>query len=389
MSDVGFVWVEDGPIPDSPLIAPRPSDEPRVLRGVDPELHGLDADGIRARIRQLRDGMAPVYPRQWVDTGKSAERVDNFLFMQFNMLAEGLSALPDARHPFELLEGKTNSCGGFAIPEDMKTKVFDFSVRKFLVLEDILLLSPDILTLEECDRFVDFFMPALSRFGYHGVWVPKAESPCKEFGWYSDGVAIVWKKDVFTLVTERRWQWVHGREGQREKNVSCATILQKKSSGKKLVVACTHLKAKANQENEDRRESQIAGVLTNVAEAVEASRVACGDAEHPPIIVAADFNTDPFDVPGVKSKAVPAIQKVGFESAYALPADADSEFWTTWKRRGTSEVKHVIDYIFHSPGVACLSVYAVPPADEIEEHRLPGVRFPSDHISIAAKLALI
>jgi len=42
--------------------------------------------------------------------------------------------------------------------------------------------EPDILTMQECDHFYDFFLPALEIFGYWGAFSPKNLSPCLRFG---------------------------------------------------------------------------------------------------------------------------------------------------------------------------------------------------------------
>lgn len=60
--------------------------------------------------------------------------------------------------------------------------------------------------------------------------------------------------------------------------------------------------------------------------------------------------------------------------------------YTTWKRRGTKEVKSCIDYIFHSPSLATAARLEPPEEAELESSRLPGFRYPSDHLAIMAHL---
>lgn len=60
-----------------------------------------------------------------------------------------------------------------------------------------------MISVQECDRFHDFFYPVLHKFfGYDGVFCPKRDSPCLKHGFYSDGVAVFWKKEKFRPVRQ-------------------------------------------------------------------------------------------------------------------------------------------------------------------------------------------
>lgn len=77
------------------------------------------------------------------------------------------------------------------------------------------------------------------------------------FGFYSDGVALFWKRAELSLVAG-----VGGRVPlhvvQRPSPHLVAT-LRHKPSGRALVVACTHLKAKTGAANEFKRDRQVRG----------------------------------------------------------------------------------------------------------------------------------
>ena len=55
-------------------------------------------------------------------------------------------------------------------------------------------------------------------------------------------------------------------------------------------------------------------------------------------------------------------------------------------------VKRIIDYIFHNAGVTkgfdCSHTLQNPVDYEVEETRLPGFKYPSDHIAVGAKFKL-
>merc|ERR1712032_258976 len=151
-------------------------------------------------------------------------------------------------------------------------------------------------------------------------------------------------------------------------------------SGEIIRFAGTHLKAKAGEENEKLRELHIEQMLGHLSNCEPAHVVLCGD-----------FNTDPFDVEHHKARAVPAVlgHDMGFCSAYPLPASAEDAGYTTWKRRKEREDRHVIDYIFHTPGLQPGAVWEVPAAADMCRERLPNRKYPSDHVAIAAELTFI
>jgi endonuclease/exonuclease/phosphatase family metal-dependent hydrolase len=61
--------------------------------------------------------------------------------------------------------------------------------------------------------------------------------------------------------------------------------------------------------------------------------------------------------------------------------------FTTWKKRGELEVRHVIDYIFFEQAkFKVSSTLSAPLISELPPHRLPCLAYPSDHLSIAAEL---
>ena len=105
-----------------------------------------------------------------------------------------------------------------------------------------------------------------------------------------------------------------------------------------------------------------------------------------------DFNTDPYDVPKkMRAGCVPKVLQhaLGLRSAYPLPESDASPWWTTWKKRGTYEVKHSIDYIFHNAGLRPTRVLAPPEESSLEPSRLPGMRYPSDHLSIVSDMEIV
>jgi len=109
--------------------------------------------------------------------------VDSFRVLQLNMLADGLSGLRD-------------DLGAFS---RAKAEDLQWDNRKSRLLHEIVQYSPDVITLQECDHYYDFFFPELSEKGYIGLFAPKPSSACLEVSENSDGCAIFLKKDKFRV----------------------------------------------------------------------------------------------------------------------------------------------------------------------------------------------
>jgi hypothetical protein len=158
-----------------------------------------------------------------------------------------------------------------------------------------------------------------------------------------------------------------------------------------VLVATTHLKAKISQQNEDLRTGQVKQMLALIADAAD-SWGECA------IIFAADHNADAYDVTEkgvvINATCVPAVAKAErprLRCAYPLPT-SDADMFTTWKKRGQYEAKHTIDYIWYSKDpsmLRCLERLAGVPAAEMAPARLPGFRYPSDHLSLWARFELV
>mmetsp|Transcript_18057 Transcript_18057/g.41077 ORF Transcript_18057/g.41077 Transcript_18057/m.41077 type:complete len:148 (-) Transcript_18057:593-1036(-) len=115
------------------------------------------------------------------------------------------------------------------------------------------------------------------------------------------------------------------------------------------------------------------------------------------ILMLGDFNSEPSD-PSVKSilsqkEGEEGSSTWGFQTTY--PLETETNLYTTWKTRKGGTVRRTIDYIFHGSeenkgeddgrGMRCTHFLSVPKDEEVEEGGLPGFRYPSDHLLIAAK----
>lgn len=323
------------------------------------------------------------------------------IVMQFNLLAEGLSSGPDAAPPFVAV--RRSEYGGFdsvARPE----LALAWDTRKLRLLEEILRYAPDVLTVQECDHFDDLLLPALRLAGYDGVFAAKRSAPGLEYGFYSDGTAVFWRTAVFERLGAERRVFTEA-DGSDSSRPYLLVLLRHVARGTTLLVCSTHLKAKLSQERQlhprmihcttihthrtphaqhmhacacacamcvrvrmrntrmrmyvhaatcstrltaylaQEIEESRAVQITQLLAALEGRAATLADG----VLLCGDFNTDPYDLPppnGMRARCVPAVLRhpLGLRSAYPLPEDARSQWWTTWKKRGEHEVRHAADH---------------------------------------------
>lgn len=371
---------------------------PRLPRRIDPSLQRVatraQLDDAVARGSAGREQLAE---RAWKAEGKAeGEHYERQLgekivrVLQFNTLAHGLSALPTAPMPFAAAQ--PSASGGFDQVEQPE-ETLNWESRRWAVLAEMLRHDADVLTLQEIDHFADFFEPALAAAGYDCLFQPVAPpGPGEKFGGYTDGVAVAWRRQRFAVARVNAM-----RSSSCGRASIVLTLASRRASSHQVVLACTHLTSKTGQQKEDLRARQVGALIADVerarSAAIAGSRARSG--ETAPLILAGDLNTDPHDVSAPKphvAKAIPMILEYGLQSAYPLSPHEGaygpgSETWTTWKRRGAYEAKHQIDFIF-SAGARHIARLRPPSDGEVGEARLPSLRYPSDHIAVAADLLI-
>lgn len=125
-------------------------------------------------IRSMSMKTVPV--RKYIPVQRGLLRTDpnSLRVMQYNILADGLCGL-------------RRDSGGFSRTEK---QYLDWNYRKSAFLSEITSSDPDVITLQECDHFDDFFEPELTKLGYKGIFAPKPASACLEVSNRSDGCAV-------------------------------------------------------------------------------------------------------------------------------------------------------------------------------------------------------
>lgn len=232
-------------------------------------------------------------------------------------------------------------------------------------------------------------------FRWQGIFQPKEQSPSTRFGYYSDGVALFWRTGVLNALPTSQPLCA-------SRPCPYITIpLCHNATGTPIVFACTHLKAKSSDEFEAIRASQIAAVLEGVRAVAQSVLTVDGDANEAlcRCVVMGDFNADACQsVGGTQPVAVPTALRWcdgALSSAYPLPTSYTETdgLYSTWKTRGGKEAKRVIDYILYTRecGLEVTSLLQPPTPEDLanSQCKLPDLRYPSDHVAIAADFDIL
>lgn len=165
-----------------------------------------------------------------------------------------------------------------------------------------------------------------------------------------------------------------------------ATVLRCKSTGKRICVAATHLKARSGWEW--LRSAQGADLLRHIHGLTQKHAHAGTGAPSSdiPLLVCGDFNAVPTEDVYRHFSASP----LGLDSAYKkLSGDGLTEpAFTTWKIRPSGECCSTLDYIWYSHGSLRVdAVLDLPTEEQIGASRLPSFSYPSDHLSLVCDLS--
>jgi nocturnin len=220
--------------------------------------------------------------------------------------------------------------------------LLEWGTRAPALLAEVDAAGADVVCLQECNHYDDHWAPAMAARGYEGAFWAKPGSPAARAGAPPDGCAVFWRASRFTAASVRGEPFfarcvaapVTGSKADRaggptptadtgatdeEANgvgggglpqpapaagdslplptpprgvQGCLVVtLTDTLSGRPVVVACTHLKAKAGAEEEAVRARQAGEAVSRLREAAAAAVTA--DGRPPVLLLAGDFNAGP------------------------------------------------------------------------------------------------
>ncbi|XP_063679808.1 nocturnin-like [Bolinopsis microptera] len=322
----------------------------------EPPAKEMTVFGHHAAIRSLHT-MKPTFNESYLLLTRQFEgRVEPkkegqvFRVMQWNMLAQGLTAS----------NARKNFC-------KTPPRWLEWETRRYLLLMEILSYMPDVIILQECDRF-EFFDVKLREFGYKGKFHERPFSPCVDVTdddeGKPDGCAIFYHTERFNLVEFVQRQLVNQMQHSTS-TLAFALKLEFVEDNQPLLVVNTHLKG--GPKTEQTRYEACIDLSNFIAEHSGPQEI---------VILGADLCESPS-----QRGYDHLIAK--FKDAYSFALEGKHPSFTTWRLRPTGEEKYTNDYIFYDDvKLRVLQALATPPDSTVGEYKLPNRFCGSDHISL-------
>ena len=343
----------------------------------------------------------------------------------------------------------------------------EWPARRTRLLCEVDAARPDIVCLQECNHYTDFWAPEMAARGFDGAFWAKPGSPAARAGAPPDGCAVFFRANRFAAAAvlgeafsarcaaaatpgggrtprpgapapdngatdeEPYGSRVSDRGGApvtasgeslpaptppRGVQGCLVVTLTDALSGRPIIVACTHLKAKAGEEEEVVRRRQAAEAVARLRQAAgeaRSGRAGAPGAAHPVQLLAGDFNAGPASA-AAQAPVAAGLASVWGEAdgraggggggsgdrvASTAPSPPTPWPWSTFKYRtagvgaGTpppgddpapKASAGLVDHVFYDAAAlaARWPPLGRPPAG------LPCAGYPSDHAAVAVQFKI-
>ena len=260
--------------------------------------------------------------------------------------------------------------------------------------------NPDVICVQECDHYYDFFEPEMQKRGYFGIYREDKWSPCQKFSnELKDGLAIFCKRETVELVGMHVSTTAETKE-QDAKVLFARLIMKKSLTRQEVVVINAHLESGQSPDKVVTRVNQAKEMCSRLNAFCVAQ---CSNINTVQIVVCGDFNATP------EEPCMEHLRGRGLKSAYEdletsnsskngeqeqQQLEGEEPFFTTFKTRlgffknGTS--KRVSDYIMYSAHRGAKIVSRVEPQQSGFGEGvvgLPSKTQPSDHLCLRSRLS--
>ena len=260
--------------------------------------------------------------------------------------------------------------------------------------------NPDVICVQECDHYYDFFEPEMQKRGYFGIYREDKWSPCQKFSnELKDGLAIFCKRETVELVGLHVSTTAETKE-QDAKVLFARLIMKKSLTRQEVVVINAHLESGQSPDKVVTRVNQAKEMCSRLNAFCVAQ---CSNINTVQIVVCGDFNATP------EEPCMEHLRGRGLKSAYEdletsnsskngeqeqQQLEGEEPFFTTFKTRlgffknGTS--KRVSDYIMYSAHRGAKIVSRVEPQQSGFGEGvvgLPSKTQPSDHLCLRSRLS--
>lgn len=265
--------------------------------------------GTRGLIIHLRDEcikIRPPEPRKWIAIGEDGEPMTKETEMQ---PVTEVDLHSKESNSFTLMSYNT-LCQHYATPKMYKytpSWALNWEYRREKLTQEISLYSTNIICLQEVETrtYEEYWVPFMLSKGYHGVFHSKsrAKTMNEKGAKRVDGCATFYQTGVFELIDKKVLEYgrlvisqdkfkktddIFNRFMNKD-NIASVSILQHTASGKKLVVANTHLHW--DPEYNDVKAMQVAVLLEELQGVLKKYASARDDVNKIPLIICGDFNS--------------------------------------------------------------------------------------------------
>jgi len=181
------------------------------------------------------------------------------------------------------VEGILND-GEMRAVEERDAEVFAWHVRRPKIVQTVLSLDADLVSLVELDQYESFFRGAFENAGYGSLWMkrPRPES--------ADGCAILYKKNKMELIASHGFSYHDDLHATRRDRVALMALFSVKhgcqGEDNRILFVSTHLAR--NPENEQQTLVRIRQVCELMLELRKFA--SSHDCMHVPVVVAGDWN---------------------------------------------------------------------------------------------------
>ena len=265
--------------------------------------------GARGLIIHLRDECIKIEapePRKWIGIGEDGEPM---------VKKEELKPVNEVdlhskeNNSFTLMTYNT-LCQHYATPKLYKytpSWALNWEYRREKLTQEISLYSTNIVCLQEVETrtYEEYWVPFMLSKGYHGIFHSKsrAKTMNEKGAKRVDGCATFYQTGVFELIDKKVLEYgrlvisqdkfkktddIFNRFMNKD-NIALVSILQHTSSGKKLVVANTHLHW--DPEYNDVKAMQVAVLLEELQGVVKKYTNGRDDINKIPLVICGDFNS--------------------------------------------------------------------------------------------------
>ena len=265
--------------------------------------------GTRGLIIHFRDDCIKLDPpesRKWIEIGEDGEPMT--IFEEQKPVTQ-LDLHTKEDNSFTLMSYNT-LCQHYATPKMYKytpSWALNWEYRRDKLTEEIIGLSPNIICLQEVETrtYEEYWVPLMLSKGYKGTFHCKsrAKTMSEKGAKKVDGCATFYQSNVFELIDKRILEYgkivisqekfkktddVFNRFMNKD-NIASVSIFQHTSSGKKVVIANTHLHW--DPEYNDVKAMQVAVLLEELQAVVKRYIGNREDINKIPVVICGDFNS--------------------------------------------------------------------------------------------------